>query len=280
MSDSDVVISNQRRKLLTGLGTAAIGGLVANLGLLSTSANAAEPSGMTNFAGGGGNPSICVFDVNETLLDIEYLNPVFERVFGDKKVLREWFNQLVLYSDAITLSGPYTTFFTLGQGILRMLATIHHVNVTQSDVDELRERMLTMPAHPDVPAGLKQLKEAGFRLVTLTNSPPDPNVSPLKHAGIDGFFEKSLSIDRVRRFKPAPQVYHMTAEELNVAPSAICMVAAHVWDTIGAQSVGFAGALIARPGNAPLPVPGLPQPQAVAPDLPGVASQLIKLWRS
>ena len=38
-------------------------------------------------------------------------------------------------------------------------------------------------------------------------------------------------------------------------------------------------ALIARPGNAPLPVPGLPQPQAVAPDLPGVATQLIKLWR-
>jgi len=26
-------------------------------------------------------------------------------------------------------------------------------------------------------------------------------------------------------------------------------------------------------------VHGLPQPQAVAPDLPGLASQLIKLWR-
>jgi 2-haloacid dehalogenase len=136
-----------------------------------------------------------------------------------------------------------------------------------------------MPAHPDVPAGLKQLKEANFRLVTLTNSPPDPQTSPLKHAGIDSWFEKSFSVDRVRRFKPAPQVYHMVAEELDVPPSAICMVAAHVWDTIGAQSVGCSGALIARPGNAPLPVPGLPQPQAVAPDLPGVATQLIKLWR-
>ena len=31
------------------------------------------------------------------------------------------------------------------------------------------------------------------------------------------------------------------------------MVAAHVWDTIGAQSVGFSAALITRPGNAPLP---------------------------
>jgi 2-haloacid dehalogenase len=140
-------------------------------------------------------------------------------------------------------------------------------------------RLLTMPVHPDVPAGLKQLKDAGFRLVTLTNSPPDPQTSPLKHAGIDAWFERSFSVDSVRRFKPAPQVYHMVAEELNVPLTSICMVAAHVWDTIGAQSVGCSGALIARPGNALLPVQGLPQPQVVAPDLPGVARQMIKLWR-
>jgi 2-haloacid dehalogenase len=274
----DKLHSVARRELLTGLGTLAIGGVAATLvgreGLASTaSADAYNSSGRV------AAPSICVFDVNETLLDIEFIAPLFQRLFGDRQVLREWFAQLVLYSGAITLSGPYTTFFTLGQGVLKMLGTIHHVSVQQSDIEELRTRMLTMPAHPDVPAGLKQLKEANFRLVTLTNSPPDPQTSPLKHAGIDGWFEKSFSVDRVRRFKPAPQVYHMVAEELDVPPSAICMVAAHVWDTIGAQSVGCSGALIARPGNAPLPVPGLPQPQAVAPDLPGVATQLIKLWR-
>jgi 2-haloacid dehalogenase len=224
-------------------------------------------------------PSICVFDVNETLLDIESIAPLFQRLFGDRKVLRDWFSQLILYSNAISLSGPYANFFTLGQGVLKMLGSIHNVSVQQADVEQLRMHMLTMPAHSDVPAGLKQLKDAGFRLITLTNSPPDPQASPLKHAGIDGWFEKSFSVDRVRRFKPAPQAYHMVAEELDVPPPAICMVAAHVWDTIGAQSVGCSGALIARSGNAPLPVHGLPQPQAVAPDLPGLATQLIKLWR-
>jgi 2-haloacid dehalogenase len=224
-------------------------------------------------------PSVCVFDVNETLLDIEFIAPMFERLFGDRKVLREWFGQLVLYSDAITLCGPYTTFFDLGQGVLKMLGSIHNVAVAEADVDELRTRMLTMPVHADVPAGLKQLKDAGFRLVTCTNSPPDPRTSPLKHAGIDDWFERSFSVDRVRRFKPAPQVYHMVAEELNVRPVDMCMVAAHVWDTIGAQSVGCSGALVARPGNAPLLVRGLPQPQVVAPDLLGVATQMIRLWR-
>ena len=117
-------------------------------------------------------PSICVFDVNETLLDIEFLAPVFQRVFGDPRMVREWFGQLILYSNAITLSGPYQSFFTLGQGVLEMLGTIHRVSVQPADLDELKARMLRMPAHRDVPGGLEQLKKARFRLVTLTNSPP------------------------------------------------------------------------------------------------------------
>jgi 2-haloacid dehalogenase len=124
-------------------------------------------------------PWVCVFDVNETLLDIEFIAPIFQRLFGDRKVLREWFGQLVLYSNAMTLCGPYTTFFDLGQGVLKMLGSIHSVAITEADVDELRTRMLTMPAHADVPLGLKQLKDAGFRLVTCTNSPP-PTQKPTR----------------------------------------------------------------------------------------------------
>ena len=54
------------------------------------------------------------------------------------------------------------------------------------------------------------------------------------------------------------------------------MVAAHVWDTIGAQSAGYSGALITRPGNALLPLDGLPQPTLVAPDLKQLAQKLIR----
>lgn len=269
--DGEAPKSIERRKLLTGIGSAAAGGVVAGLVGQPSAASAATEVRRT--------PSIMVFDVNETLLDIEHISPIFERVFRDRKVMREWFNQLILYSNAVTLSGPYVTFFDLAQGVLKMLADIHGAKVNGSDIDELRTRMLTMPAHPDVHAGLKQLKEAGFRLVSFTNSPPDPTTSPLKHAGIADWFERSFSIDRVRRFKPAAQGYHLVAEELAVEPSSLCMVAAHVWDTIGAQSVGYSGALITRPGNAPLQINGLPQPQIIGPDLPKVAAEAIQRWR-
>ena len=102
---------------------------------------------------------------------------------------------------------------------------------------------------------------------------------PCQHAGLADLFEWSFSVDRVRRFKPAPQGYHMVAEELGVAPSSLCMVAAHVWDTIGAQCVGYSAALVTRSGNAPLFAGALPQPQIVAPDLVGVAKEAIMRWR-
>jgi len=226
-----------------------------------------------------GTPSIIVFDVNETLIDIDSLAPFFEGMFGDQKVLREWFNQLILYSNAITLAGYYETFFTLGKGVLEMLGAVYDTPVRSADLEELRTRMLSMPAHKDVPEGLQLLREAGFRLVTLTNSPPDKDGSAMERAGLSHFIERQFSVDSVRRFKPAPEVYHLVSELLDVTPSAICLVAAHTWDALGAQSVGFSAALITRMGNAPLPVAGLPQPQVVAPDLPSLARQMIALWR-
>ena len=229
----------------------------------------------------GGKPSTLVFDVNETLIDFESMVPLFERVFGDKRVLREWLGQLIMYSMTITLAGLYKDFFSLGQGLFQMVGTIHGVSVKPSDVDALRTAMMTMPAHPDVVEGLTQLKEAGFRMVTLTNSPPNPNgKSPLEHAGLAEFFEKQFSVETVRAYKPARQAYHMVVQDLDVPPSSCCMVAAHVWDIVGAQSAGFSGALITRPGNALLPVHGLPQPNFVAPDLPALAAELNAIRRT
>jgi 2-haloacid dehalogenase len=225
-------------------------------------------------------PAVLVFDVNETLIDIEAMAPFFERIFGDPSVLREWFAQLVTYSMTATLAGRYVDYFTLGEGLLPMLANIHGVQITDEDLHDVRHGMLTMPAHPDVKDGLTALRNNGFRLVTLTNSPPNPDgPSPLEHAGLARFFEQSFSVDACRAFKPAPEVYRYVCEELAVAPAECMMVAAHVWDTIGAQAAGFSGALITRPGNAPLPIPDLPQPTILASDLRDFARQLTNTAR-
>jgi phosphoglycolate phosphatase-like HAD superfamily hydrolase len=85
-----------------------------------------------------------------------------------------------------------------------MVGDIHGVHVTDADVAEIRQAMLTMPGHPDVEEGLGRLKDAGFRLVTLADSPANPGgQSPLEHAGLAPFFERQFSIETVRSYKPA-----------------------------------------------------------------------------
>ena len=93
-------------------------------------------------------PSVLVFDVNETLIDIDAIAPLFEQIFGDAKAVREWFGQLVMYSMTTALSSCYVDFFTLGQGMLRMLGDIHATRITDADLQRIKEAMLTMPAHP------------------------------------------------------------------------------------------------------------------------------------
>ncbi len=47
------------------------------------------------------------------------MNPLFERVFGDKRVIREWLGHLIMYSMTITLSGLYKDYWALGGGLFR-----------------------------------------------------------------------------------------------------------------------------------------------------------------
>ena len=219
--------------------------------------------------------SVLVFDVNETLLDIDTLGPYFERIFGDAHVLRTWFGELVTYSMTLTLSGYYVDFSTLGRAVLHMIGEIRGVVPTDDDAQSLAEAMRTMPAHPDVAPGLRRLEAAGYRLVTLTNSPHQPNVaSPLDNSGLSEHFERQFTVDTLGVFKPSIHLYRRVAAELEVDVSECMMVAAHTWDTIGAQGAGMRGALITRPGNAPLVASGIPQPSLIARDLNDLADRL------
>jgi 2-haloacid dehalogenase len=221
-------------------------------------------------------PPVLVFDVNETLIDIDSLAPLFGERFGDERVLREWFGQLVMYSMTATLAECYVDFFTLGQGVLRMLADIYRVDITDDDVRRLQAQMSTMPAHRDAADALTMLRDNGFRLVTLTNSPYRSGTrTPLENAGLAELFEQQFSVESCRAFKPSPSVYRYVCQELGVLPADCMMVAAHVWDTLGAQNVGLSTALITRHGNPPLPVEGLPQPDLVVSDLRLLAEHLI-----
>jgi 2-haloacid dehalogenase len=216
---------------------------------------------------------LIVFDVNETLLDLETMEPTFQRIFGEKSAMRLWFANLILYSAALTVAGRYVPFTDIGSAVMKMLADTHGITIADDDKKELAEKFSTMPPHLEVPAALRKLRAAGFRLFTLTNNVLEVQARQMEHAGIVNLFERLFSVDSVKRHKPAPQVYAYVERELGVEPSQLCLIACHTWDTLGAVAAGWEAALIKRVGNDVLEVG--PQPQIIGNDLNDVADQLI-----
>jgi 2-haloacid dehalogenase len=218
---------------------------------------------------------LIVFDVNETLLDLGTMEPTFERIFGEKTAMRLWFANLIMYSAALTVAGCYVPFTDIGSAVMKMLADTRGIRIDDSDRKELTEKFSTMPPHPEVPAALRKLRNAGFRLFTLTDNLLEVQTRQLQHGGIADLFE--LSADGVRHHKPSREAYAYVEKELGVESSELCLIACHTWDTLGAVAAGWKAALIRRVGNDVLGVG--PQPNIVGDDLNGVADQLIARHR-
>ena len=147
---------------------------------------------------------LIVFDVNETLLDLDSMNPIFDRIFNDPAAMRLWFADLILYSEALTIAGVYVPFTDIGAAVLQMLASTRGITISDADGAELTNRFASMPPHHEVPAALRRLRDHGFRLFTLTDNTLEISGRQLAHGGIIEEFERRFSVDEtVRRHKPA-----------------------------------------------------------------------------
>ncbi|MGE3856935.1 MAG: haloacid dehalogenase type II [Dehalococcoidia bacterium] len=216
---------------------------------------------------------VLAFDVNETLLDLKALDPLFERVFGDASLRGGWFQAMLQLSFVGGLTGQYVDFTTAQHAAIRMVAQRVGHPLSDADAEAIVGGMRTLPAHPDVPGALDRLAEAGWRMVSLTNSPLDVARDQLTNAGIIDRFEHVLSADEVRQLKPGPKPYHLVAERCGVPIEDVRLVAAHAWDVTGAMAAGARAAFVARPGMVPSPLGA--QCDIVGRDIAEVAAALL-----
>lgn len=218
---------------------------------------------------------VIVFDVNETLLDLGRLDAPFQAAFGDTQAKSQWFGQLLQLAMTATLVEDYRDFSTLARAALDLVAARRGLNLTADQSQHILQQMRQLAPHADAQPALTRLQTAGFRLAALTNSAPAVARAQLDNAGLAPFFEAILSVDEVRRFKPAPAPYRLAARHLQVAMSDLRLVAAHDWDITGAMAAGCRGAFVARNGIGFNPV--APQPDVWEADLEAVAEAIIRV---
>ncbi|WP_407297064.1 haloacid dehalogenase type II [Stutzerimonas zhaodongensis] len=217
-----------------------------------------------------------VFDVNETLLDVAALDPLFERLFGDSRSRVEWFLTLEEGWMTATITERFRPFAELAQAALVMVGQRRGVEVSEAECQALVDGMKRLPAHADVHPALEQLRGAGFHLAALSNGSLQALRQQLASAGLGDSFDAVLSVEETQRYKPAPQPYRMAAERHGINLDEMMMVAAHAWDITGAAVAGCRTAFIARPGKVLNPAGS--QPDLHGDDLQDFARQLLA-WR-
>jgi 2-haloacid dehalogenase len=132
----------------------------------------------------------------------------------------------------------------------------HNIDPADAGEDTLAEWNLAwhqLDPWPDTVEGLSRLKQR-FPIVTLSNGNVAMMVAMARHGGLP--WDAILGAEFARFYKLHPQTYLSTVEALGLAPSQLCLVAAHHSDLAAARSCGLMTAYVDRPqeyGGAPAP---------------------------
>jgi 2-haloacid dehalogenase len=221
-------------------------------------------------------PKLLFFDVNETLLDLTAMKTsVAQALNGRADLLPLWFTTMLQYSLVATVGDHYDDFGEIGAAAMVMVARNHGVTLSMEAAREAVLPIRSLPPHPDVPSALDQLKQAGFRMATLTNSSRAGVDAQIKNAELMDMFEIRLSVEDVQLFKPHSHVYKWAARKMGFSSEECMLVAAHGWDIAGALWAGWRAAFLSRPGARLYPL--APAPEIAEPDLIAAAKRLIAL---
>jgi len=200
-----------------------------------------------------------VFDAYGTLFDVHSVSSRGESFWPGKgaALSQLWRTKQLEYTWQRTLMQRYAPFSQVTREALAYACEALGLQLTVAQMEALMGEYQMLSVYPDVDASLRKL--SGHKTAILTNGSPDMIEPLVQHSGLR--FDAVLSVDAVKLFKPAPQVYELASTQLTIPASRIGFVSSNCWDAMGAKSFGFAVYWINRAG-APVDRLGF-QPDAV-----------------
>jgi len=140
---------------------------------------------------------------------------------------------------------PWTKLDALHRMILdKILIDFGFVGLSEAETEVLNHTWHRLQPWPDTVGGLTRLKKK-FIIAPLSNGNIALMTDLARHSGLP--WDCILGAELVRHYKPDREVYQSAADFLDLKPSAVMMVAAHLGDLRAAKGVGLKTAFVARP---------------------------------
>ncbi|WP_297791246.1 HAD family hydrolase [uncultured Marinobacter sp.] len=217
-------------------------------------------------------PNVVLFDVLETLIDLDPLAARLEEVGQPATILQPWFLRFQRDAMALTLAGDTAPFEAVARESLR---TETKYTLSERDIEYVVEGFSTLPTFDDAVPALKKLSEAGVSVGCLTVNSPEKTRCFLEGAGLSEFVDHVVTAQEAGVWKPHPDIYRFAAKRLGTPIERLALVAVHAWDCHGAKRAGALAGWCARlevePGDVFLP------PDVTGDNLVEVADKLMSL---
>jgi len=200
-------------------------------------------------------PEAFVFDAYGTLYDVHSIAARCESNWPGKgaQLSLLWRSKQLEYTWQRSLMQRYAPFSTVTREALAYSCEVLELELSVAQVEGLMAEYLNLSLYPDV---VRTLQALNTRKAILSNGSPDMLLPLVQNSGLE--LDAVISVDELRIFKPAPQVYALAVEKLHLDHSKIGFVSSNCWDAMGAKSYGFnvywinrAGAPVDRLGFKP-----------------------------
>jgi 2-haloacid dehalogenase len=184
-------------------------------------------------------PRLILFDVYETLLNMSDVEKRVNNLLGSRHGYMLWFELLMEYCFVDNCTSQFHDFNSIAKATLKMAAHQLKEKIAEHEIDNTLELFKHLIVHEDVQPVLSALHDLDLRIAALTNTPEETVCERMESSGLISYFERVLSAERIRKYKPDKQVYQWAADTLQVSPSEILLVTSHGWDIAGGHNAGM-----------------------------------------
>jgi 2-haloacid dehalogenase len=194
-------------------------------------------------------PEAFVFDAYGTLYDVYSVTARCDSCWPGKgaPLAQLWRAKQLEYTWQRSLMQRYVPFSTVTREALAYACEALALELSVAQMEGLMAEYLDLSVYPDVRSTLDKLPAK--KRAILSNGSPDMLAPLVKNSGLA--FDAVISVDELKIFKPAPQVYDLAVRKLGTRKEKIGFVSSNCWDALGAKSYGFDVYWINR-GGAPI----------------------------